>query len=104
MFNYQINKHKSLIKLFMSYNKTMKYFAGVLVSPITCFQNGLSYCISNYVFTITLFKLTNLMWVFMFADLKTHKGANFQGSTGGAERKMNVGSPSQFATLTQDKW
>lgn len=39
----------------------------------------------------------------LFADLKAPKG-NFQGSTGGAERKMNVGSPAQYGTLTQDKW
>ncbi|KAF9421274.1 hypothetical protein HW555_002746 [Spodoptera exigua] len=37
----------------------------------------------------------------LIADLKANKG-NFQSSAGG-ERKM-VGSPSQFATLTQDKW
>ncbi|KAH9634257.1 hypothetical protein HF086_011517 [Spodoptera exigua] len=37
----------------------------------------------------------------LIADLKANKG-NYQSSAGG-ERKM-VGSPSQFATLTQDKW
>ncbi|CAH1638996.1 unnamed protein product [Spodoptera littoralis] len=37
----------------------------------------------------------------LIADLKANKG-NYQGSAG-SERKM-VGSPSQFATLTQDKW
>ncbi|CAB3230191.1 unnamed protein product [Arctia plantaginis] len=37
----------------------------------------------------------------LIADLKTQK-SNYQNSTG-AERKMG-GSPSQFATLTQDKW
>ncbi|XP_035443589.2 protein bicaudal C homolog 1 [Spodoptera frugiperda] len=37
----------------------------------------------------------------LIADLKANKG-NYQSSAGG-ERKM-VGSPSQFATLAQDKW
>ncbi|KAJ8714866.1 hypothetical protein PYW08_004847 [Mythimna loreyi] len=38
----------------------------------------------------------------LIADLKSQK-TNYQGSQGGAERKI-VGSPSQFTTLTQDKW